>query len=626
VKVIEHLEALCAAGAVADLDVHFARFIARFAGSDSPELALAACLASRATAAGHVCVDLRSLAGGLVLPDEPKEGAVDIPAIVAPGFDAWVTALRATGVVGAPGERSPLVLDADGRLYLHRYWAYEQELADDLLARAGAEEPVDEGRLRADLDAIFGSVRGDDGDWQRVAAAVAAFRRLCVISGGPGTGKTSIVVRILALLAAQAAGGRLRAGLAAPTGKAAARLAEAVRAAKQRIPCDAGIRAAIPEEASTIHRLLGPRSGSVSFRHDRANPLPLDVLVVDEASMVDLALMAKLTAALPREARLMVLGDRDQLASVEAGAVLGDLCGPAPGFSEAFAKRLSAVTGIPVPAARHPPSPLADSIVLLQRSWRFGAKSGIGQLAAAIKRGDSAGALELLTGGHFADVAWRPIGAGANIPPALEERALAGFESYVARIIAGADAAAALAAFAAFRVLCAHRVGAAGAEALNRRLEARLRERLSGGRRGAWYPGRPVLVNENDYELRLFNGDVGIVLPDPAADGALRVHFEAADGAVRRVSPARLPAHEPAWAMTVHKSQGSEFDAVLVVLPTEPSRVMTRELLYTAVTRARERVEVWGEAEQLRAAVERPLVRSSGLRDALWGTRGATCL
>src|SRR5579875_1046358 len=519
------------------------------------------------------------------------------------------------GLSREPGDR--------GGLCLHRYWAYEHELAQDLAARAAAAEPVDEERLRADLARLFGPAGGDAVDWQRIATALAVLRRLCVISGGPGTGKTSIVVRILALLAAQA-GGRLRAGLAAPTGKAAARLAEAVRTAKRRLALDAVVAAAIPEEAATIHRLLGPRSGSVSFRHDRANPLPLDVLVVDEASMVDLALMAKLVAALPPEARLVVLGDRDQLASVEAGAVLGDLCGPAPGFSAAVAHRLTAVTGVPVPAAAGRRSALGDSIVLLDRSWRFGAESGIGRLAAAINRGDAAGALALLADGRCPDVGWRPISADGDFRPALEERALAGFEPYIARIGAGADPAAALAAFAAFRVLCAHRGGPAGAETLNRRLEARLRARWSGSGRSPWYPGRPVLVTENDYELRLFNGDVGIALPDPAAGGALRVAFEAADGAFRRVPPARLPAHEPAWAMTVHKSQGSEFDAVLLVLPAEPSRVMTRELLYTAVTRARRRVEVWGEAEQLRAAVERPLVRSSGLRDALGGAPGET--
>ncbi|HLK12801.1 MAG TPA: exodeoxyribonuclease V subunit alpha [Candidatus Binatia bacterium] len=616
---IERLEALRAAG-LADLDAHFARFVAHLAGSDAPELALAACLASRATASGHVCVDLAALAGGVVMPEEGVDAPADVTPVVAPGLDAWTAALRASPVVGAPGEHRPLVLDGRGRLYLHRYWAYERRLADDLLARAAVVEEVDERRLRADLVRLFGPAQEGEVDWQRIAAATAALRRLCVISGGPGTGKTSIVVRILALLAAQAHG-RLRAGLVAPTGKAAARLAEAVRAAKRREPLDPAARDAIPEDACTIHRLLGPRSGSVAFRHDRANPLPLDVLVVDEASMVDLALMAKLVAALPPAARLVVLGDRDQLASVEAGAVLGDVCGPAPGLSEACAARLAAVTGAPVPAAAGGTSALGDSVVLLRRSWRFGAESGIGRLAAAVNRGDGAGALALLEEGGFSDVVWRPMTVATDVRPQLDERALEGFRPYLDRVVAGADVGEAFAAFAAFRVLCAHRVGPAGAETVNHRLEARLRASVLGGGRGPWYAGRPVLVTQNDYELRLFNGDVGIVLPDPAARGALRVHFEAADGAVRRVPPARLPAHETAWAMTVHKSQGSEFDAVLLVLPTEPSRVLTRELIYTAVTRARRRVEVWGEAQTLRAAVERPLVRSSGLRDALWGER-----
>jgi exodeoxyribonuclease V alpha subunit len=264
--------------------------------------------------------------------------------MIAPPLADWRTALRQSPVVGRPGDYAPLILDDAGRLYLYRYWAYERQLAEDVLRRL-ADEPsgVDIPRLRAGLDRLFPPAGDAEVDWQRIAAAVAVLKQFCVISGGPGTGKTTTVIRILALLAEQAAR-PLHIALTAPTGKAATRMQEAIRLARDRLPVSPAIREAIPGEAMTIHRLLGYRPGSVRFRHDRDNPLPVDALVVDEASMVDLALMAKLVRALPPRARLILLGDKDQLASVEAGAVLGDICGDSTGFSPAFRERLIEAT------------------------------------------------------------------------------------------------------------------------------------------------------------------------------------------------------------------------------------------------------------------------------------------
>ncbi|MGH7896156.1 MAG: exodeoxyribonuclease V subunit alpha [Candidatus Binatia bacterium] len=609
---LERFEAFRARGVVTDLDLHFARFIARLARSDAPELALAACLASHRIGTGHVCVDLAEAAGHVVLPGvDEGEGAGE--PVVAPPLARWTAVLRGSGVVGQAGDDRPLVLDGSGRLYLHRYWRYEHALARALRERAGAEVPeVDLERLRRDLVSLFPPGAGDGPDWQRVAAVTAVLRRLCVISGGPGTGKTTTVIRILALLLGQTPEGLVIA-LAAPTGKAAARMQEAIRAAKERVELTAEVRARIPDDASTIHRLLGARPGSARFRHDRERPLAVDALVVDEASMIDLALMAKLVDALPPTARLIVLGDRDQLASVEAGAVLGDVCGPAPGFSDVFRRRLELATGERVPAGRPSASPLRDTVVLLTRSYRFAAASGIGRLATAVNRGDGATVLAVLGDARADDVGWRPAAAPAELAAAAVE----GYGPYLECVRRAAPVEEIFAAFRRFQVLCAHRRGPSGVETVNRLVDEELRRRFIVDAVGPWFVGRPILVTQNDYTLGLFNGDLGVALPDPGSPERLRVVFET-EGGVRHLPPVRLPAYEPVWAMTVHKSQGSEFDHVLLVLPNETSPLMTRELLYTGVTRARTRVEICGDEIVLLAAVERGSVRSSGLRDALW--------
>jgi exodeoxyribonuclease V alpha subunit len=599
------------------LDGHLAGLLTRLNGDADPLLGLAARLVCGATSQGHICVSLADAAAGPMGP--AGEGGVDS----APPLSVWCEALRRHPVVGRPGGDAPLILDEAGRLYLHRYWAYEHELALDLQARV-ADDPadVDPRRLRAGLDRLFPPAAAA-ADPQRVAAAVAALKRFTVISGGPGTGKTTTVVRILALLLEQAAA-PLRIALAAPTGKAAARMQEAIRASRETLPVDPRVRDAIPVEATTIHRLLGVRPGSVTFRHDRDDPLPVDVLVVDEASMVDLALMAKLVRAVPRAARLILLGDKDQLASVEAGAVLGDICGDSPGFSLGFRRRVMEATGheptVSGDAAPHdgPAAgpPIRDAVVQLTRSYRFGRDSGIGRLARLVNQGDGPAASDLLAGGTCADLAWRPLESPRDLPPCLTEIA-----ARLGAYLAAGTPEASLAALDRARVLSAHRTGPYGVDALNEHIAACLESRGAMHPRGPWYHGRPVLVTANDYTLQLFNGDLGITLRDAAADGKLRVFFRAADGRARRLPPARLPEHETAFAATVHKSQGSEAEEVVLILPSQASPVMTRELIYTAVTRARARVEIWGTRPVFETAVGRRLARSSGLRDALWGAR-----
>ena len=604
------LIALRQQGELDDLDLHFARLLGRLSADLSPRLLQAAAAVSRATGEGHVCIDLDQL-----IADSGADGNS------ASERAEWRDTLMASGVVGSPGDFRPLVLDAAGRLYLWRHHDHEQRLAQALAARAGVDVEIDESLLAAGLGRLFPEPPGDRPDRQKLAAAMAVLKALAVISGGPGTGKTTTVVRILALLAEQALARDPslppRIALAAPTGKAAARMQEAIAAAREGLPVDTAVRDALPTRATTLHRLLGVLPGASRFRHHAGNPLPVDAVVVDEASMVDLALMARLLDALPPSARLVLLGDRDQLASVEAGAVLGELCAGAGACSGAFATRLRNVAGdAPAVAEAGQLAPLADCVMLLEHSYRFGAESGIGRLARAVRAGDEDAALALLRDTDTADVTLLTPAAGTTMA-ALQRQALAVMTPYLACFATRPPATpqALIEAFGAARVLVAHREGSAGVRGANAAIEQAL---LADGRvlpRGAWYAGRPVMVTRNDYGLRLFNGDTGITL---AGEGGLRVCFESGtDAPPRSVAPGRLPSHETVWAMTVHKAQGSEFDQVLLALPESPSPVLTRELLYTAVTRARQRVTVLGSAAVLADALASRVRRRSGLADAL---------
>jgi exodeoxyribonuclease V alpha subunit len=470
------------------------------------------------------------------------------------------------------------------------------------------------------LARVFGPA-APDVDRQRVAALLAVLGRFTVVTGGTGTGKTSTVVKLLALLVEQArgAGRRLRVALLAPTGKAAARLAESVQREKANLDVPSEVRAAIPEVAATIHRTLGVVPGSSTrFRYNAAHPLLVDVAVVDEASMVDVALMRRLVEALPTACRLILLGDRHQLASVEAGAVLGDLCGGPLSYSGGLIERLSGVGDGSWPE-RLPrserPNALADCIVELDRSYRFEAGGSIGKLAAAVRAGDVDAALSLLG---------EPEQSVALVTEAEPERAVervcaAATQGY-APFLRGSDAHQQLRAFSEFRILCAHRHGPTGVQAMNQAVEQTLFAAGLLDRSGPFYAGRPILITENDYQRGLFNGDVGIVVSERERGGRVRVIFPASDDSLRDLSPAELPAHETVFCMTIHKSQGSEFDQVAIVLPETDSPLLSRELFYTALTRARHRAEVFATPEVVRACVARRIERASGLRDTLWGT------
>ncbi|MEH6486632.1 MULTISPECIES: exodeoxyribonuclease V subunit alpha [Pseudomonas] len=560
----------------------------------SPVLLACAALLCSALEKGDVCLPLRRIAGQRPWADQPFS---------LPGLQELLEALNASQLVGPAGSFKPLIMVGE-RLYLARYQAYEQQLAEQLLARCSDIPPVDEAVLSASLTRLF-AFNSQQPDWQRLAAAQAVRRKLAVISGGPGTGKTTTVVRLLAALLEQPDSGHLAIGLAAPTGKAAARMAEAIRNAKAQLPVSDAVKAALPEEARTLHRLLGSRGDSPQIRHNAANPLPLDVLVVDEASMVDLALMAKLVDALAPSARLILLGDKDQLAAVEAGAVFAELC-EGRGFDAQAAADLQRITGQQV-AVEQPRSKLGDAVVLLTHSHRFAGDSGIGELARRINGGDVPGTLKVLREGRE-DLAWIETPTPNDLLVRLEQ----GYAGFL-QAAKSADPAAAFAAFNTFRALTAQREGPWGVSGINEALEARFKRRLQVASRERWYAGRAVMVRQNDYALGLFNGDIGICL---MTEHGLRVVFEAEQG-FRPFAPARLPSHDSAFAMTVHKSQGSEFNQVLLALPEQPSPLLTRSLFYTGITRAKNKVEIWGLPVRLAEAVSTRAERAAGLAERL---------
>lgn len=592
-------------------DRHFAAFIKRTAGAAPPWLELAASLASNAVSNGNICLNLAEVANGEILVDGSAERL--------PPLGELQEQLLRTSVVGTTAEFKPLLLDRDGRLYLYRYWQYERDLARILLEKAGGPgSDLDEELLGEGVQRLFPQGCGEGIDWQKIAALAALHKQFSVISGGPGTGKTTTVVKILALLLEQAGDRPLRIALAAPTGKAAARLKESIQSMKDGLDCSAAIRSLIPAEVTTIHRLLGVRAGSHRFRHGADNRLPHDVVIIDEASMVALPLMAKLAVALKREARLLLLGDRDQLASVEAGAALGDICGRGrqEPFSPAFAEFVSRVSTekLPSVSAESSTCPLADALVVLKKNYRFGEESAIGAISRAVNRGDGSGAFALLTAAGNTGCSWLDLPGPAALKKELTELVVTGYGAY----LAARSPAEALQLFDRFRILCAVRQGTHGVAGVNSLVEEILAEQGLIERHNRWYSGRPLLITVNDYHLKLFNGDIGIVLPDPGAEGAARVWFPTADGGVRSVSPLRLPEHETVYAMTVHKSQGSEFERVLLLLPGQDSGVLSRELLYTGITRAKGAVDIWGEKELFVKAVSRRVERSSGLKAALW--------
>jgi exodeoxyribonuclease V alpha subunit len=636
---LAHVDALTEDGQLRRLSGAFARFIGSF-GVGSPQLTLACVLLSELEGRGHSCLMLDELVGDPCLlmgwTDEQWRALVAASGALPKTVAAWRALLAQADQVWQIGDLDfdqPLALDGE-RLYLRRYWRDEKLVATAIGARArDSERTPDLPAVRRWLDILFDQPTPDGGpDWQKIACAVALRGSVAIITGGPGTGKTYTVASLLTLLFAVSANPeRLRIALAAPTGKAAARLKQSIDKALDSLA--AKVSDELPElkelaqrmgAARTLHSLLGARPDTRAFQHNAGNPLDVDVLIVDEASMVHLEMMASLLDALPPTAILVLLGDKDQLASVEAGAVLGDLChdAQAGGYTAATLAYAQAATGERIGAEfQGDAGPLAQQTVMLRHSHRF--SGPIGALALAVNAGMSKEALACLAGDSGGKVAWiEPAHQNDVLQLALAGRAGAGggYQPYLKMVRDGADGREheawvrdVLHSFEAFRILCAVRDGEWGVSGLNAAIEQRL-EREGLIKRSEWYVGRPVMVTRNDYGTGVFNGDIGLTLRDPERPASLRVYFLEGE-TVRSVLATRLRHVETAFAMTVHKSQGSEFRHTVLVLPKEGGAMLARELIYTGITRARDYFTLVSPTQTvLLDAIMRRTQRASGLR------------
>lgn len=630
-------------GLLTPLDRHFALEM-RALHQDSDDLFTLICaLLSRQLSQQHTCLPLSQIDRDNPLHEQTAQCRLPLSS------KELAEALARYQAIGLASDEQdkPLILDGD-RLYLQRYFTFEIQVAERLKALSQAIEVDNPEQVAAILNILFQG-QAQQPDWQKIATATAFSQKLAVITGGPGTGKTTTVTKLLLLLCLSQ---RLTIKLVAPTGKAAARLSESIKASKARLAqelapygeqLDLAQLTQVPEEASTLHRLLGVIPGSHQFRHHKENPLRLDLLILDEASMVDLPMMHKLLDALPPHARLILLGDQDQLASVEAGAVLADICaglkqsdGQASAwrmrYSRTKAQLLSQLSGEDLSDYIDEELALGDSLAMLQHSHRFKGDAGIGQLAGAVNRQDLQGVLKVWQAG-YQELSWlehqvSPQGnAGLK---ALMQQSVAQYGQYLTllnRLSAettedDSQAVEIITRFNDYRILCAMRAGEYGVDGINGAVTQALADAGLIHPQSEFYAGRPVIIQSNDYNLGLFNGDIGVILPDARQPGRLMAHFVQADGSLLKVLPARLPSHETCYAMTVHKSQGSEFQQVAFVLPPKPSvaqrQLLTKELVYTAITRAKGHFTCLGTQLVFEQACRQATLRASGLAKRLW--------
>jgi len=629
-------------GLIRTLDLHTVLRLASHCQEQRAGVLLAALITSYFLGQGHTCLPLNVLFDGPFQSINKSQWQACLDALGIKSYQDILAELKHSPLIDVKTSKTsldqlatkPYVLE-DNRLYLARYYGFECNVVNYIYQAQNRPNYEFEASW---LDQLFPPEKTQNNeaniDWQKVSVANAGLQSFAVISGGPGTGKTTTVTKLLLLLALQANAKEqgLTIELAAPTGKAAARLTQSIIQAKAKLRQSTGFSDAvfelIPEQASTLHRLLGSQYGRSGFRHNKKNPLHLDVLLVDEASMVDLPMMAKLLEALPTKARLILLGDKDQLASVEAGSVLADLThGIEPVvFSPHWAQTLTQLTQTALSSLVVQDGlsgqTIRQSLSLLKKSYRFHQDSGIGHLAAAVNKGSASHSLSILRGAgeRYPDLSWYQIeqdGQGLDI--ATLAKGYDGYWSAVKEVLKGELSISSLfQVFANYQILCAVRTGDYGVELLNQALQEFFYKRGRMRNPLAWYPGKAIIITRNDASLGLFNGDIGICLPDVHEKERLRVWFELPDGSLKAYLPSRLSENEAVFVMTVHKSQGSEFNHVELVLPPYESPVLTKELIYTGITRAKSFFSLWASPGSMRSGIETRVARYSGLIDKLW--------
>ncbi|WP_428236810.1 exodeoxyribonuclease V subunit alpha [Gracilimonas sp.] len=596
--VLPYLEKLLTEDVISLLELEFVRFLKQIEPDVKQEVLLAASACIFAQQKGHVCLDFEDWKDEYLFEDAKSE----IKLTDSLKKD-WNKALKESNLVSKGTELHPLVLEGS-RLYLHRYWKYEEELCAWLKQKAAPRLELKEKHKKAIQSVLPPANDLFEVNWQHVAVQLSFLKDLLVISGGPGTGKTFTVLNIIAAQAQAHAQQDFRIALAAPTGKAARRLSESIESGKKNLNPEVLSGIEIPESALTVHKLLGSDFRGSTFKFNEENHLPYDLVVVDEASMLDINMWVRLIRAIGPNTKLIVLGDKDQLASVEAGSILGDICGGENTFSEGVSSSLRELQGIDIPVGDST-SPINDCILFLTKSYRFGKNSGIQKFAEAVNASDADKAIAILKDHKSEGLSW--------IEPdsrAIEEV----FKTYVQdhyKDYSQLPEKQRLAASHKKKILCALRRGPFGVEYMNERAERLIRRNEKRIDNREWYDGRIVMATRNDSLLKVRNGEIGIYQKKGEV-----IEFEG-DRPVR-VSAARLKDYEPAFALTIHKSQGSEFDKVAIILPNQVNTVLSKEILYTAVTRARLSTLIIVKEEILRRIIERTVSRKSGVKQKLW--------
>ncbi len=586
-------------------DLHFADLLYNIDNSNNSIIYISAALASKALHEGHTCLDMGKLASKSYI-------FKDIPFTLdsLPSLEHWRNALLLSKIAGSPGDYRPLIIDGS-RLYIYRYWKYEDYLARSLLSKTSLLTS-DISMYKSQIDCLFPTKLSDELDFQKIAAVASLINNCTIISGGPGTGKTTTVAKIIVLLLI-VYGCKLRIAITAPTGKAAARLSTSINQIVPALSFTDNIKHAIPNNASTLHRLLGVNPHTTEFLHNSTNLLPYDVVIIDEASMIDLALMSKCISALSPNCKLILLGDKNQLSSVEAGSVLGDICdtGSSHSFTPAFNKRLQTIFPN-ICLSKDDESEFSNCIISLQKSYRFSSSSGIGLLSHAINEGSFDVVFDILNDPNQNECTFKQLSQNSDIVSMLKPYA----NNYFTPLLNSNNPNAAFEILDNFRFLGTIRQGSFGVDTINELIASILLHKKVDN--FITFHSKPIIITNNNYALEVFNGDTAILQTDSANINNLRAAFKTQDSTIRYLQLRQLTSWDSAYALTVHKSQGSEFDSVVLVLPPFESPILTRELLYTAVTRAKKKIEIWGTLPILKKCIASRIERTSGLRDKLW--------
>ncbi len=604
----EILNNLLANNQITEMNIRFAEFISRQSKNTDETFFLLMVLISNWTEKGHICLDLS------LLSDENLYNLFDIDKIKLPPLKKIKDILNNSSCIGMPGETTPLILD-NNSLYFHRFFIKEKKLINKIMTRINNNLELPE-KIEKEILNILSNLfpKSEEINWQAAAALTSVLKRFLVISGGPGTGKTTTVIKILILLIELNKKDLLNGPnsmkplnifLCAPTGKAAARLIESIETSKKELQYSNDILSMLPKEGYTIHRIIKKLA--------LKNSLLPDVIIIDEASMVDLSILSELLSSIPDLTRVIFLGDKDQLASVEAGAVLGDICAGVSKYkhSAAFSNTISKYFKINTETKNNDPPAIMDSIILLKKNYRF--TGSIYALSQAVNSGNHKFALNILRNSDT-QISWIDPEKNNQYRNILKEEFIEFFIQY----ISAENAEEAFHIFNSFRVLCALRKGPFGVVTINAWIEQILEEQGMINPYKRFYNNRPILIIQNDYNTGLFNGDIGLIRKDNKSGNNLYAFFKDADGNFRKISPYTLPEHETVFSMTVHKSQGSEFDKVILILPDKPGSIITRELIYTGITRTKSNIQIISKESVFKHGISNYIKRTSGIYKALW--------